>query len=70
MHGAQGGLDADWARGMLISQLQVVHKGTYTDTDPAGTLRYIYIVLMFGGYVGLMQDFMLECLVILMLIPC
>ena len=54
MHGAQGGLDADWARGMLISQLQVVHKGTYTDTDPAGTLRYIYIVLMFGGYVGLM----------------
>ncbi len=32
---------------------------------PAGTLRYIYIVFMFGGYVEITFDFMLECLVFL-----
>ncbi len=33
---------------------------------PAGTLRYIYVVFMFEGYVEITFDFMLECLVFLM----
>ncbi len=33
--------------------------------NPAGTLRYIYVVFMFGGYVEITFDFMLECLVFL-----
>ena len=30
---------------------------------PAGTLCYIYVVFMFGGYAEIRFDFMLECLV-------
>ncbi len=45
---------------MIICTLRIL-KGT----TPAGTLHYIYVVFMFGGYVEITFGFMLECLVFL-----
>ncbi len=35
------------------------------DADPADTKHSIYVVFMLEGYVKIMLDFMLECLVFL-----
>ena len=65
----KGGVQRFWIH-IKFSNWEIrIKKGLYTGLRflhfPAGTLRYIYVVFMFGGYVEITFDFMLECLVFL-----
>ncbi len=49
---------------LSFGMIQIIPSVPGINYNPAGTLRYIYVVFMFGGYVEITFGFMLECLVL------